>query len=380
MSFRSVDALQNTLASTVFQYAADRKKAAGRALGTLVEVIAYYLLRSWGLRDSIAIERPLAEYANPGITHNVEYSLHPILATERLEFSVKRMPLTAAKIRNALWKEGSRETEESKSQALLTTDGVLRNSCTIAGSTVGPYIAHLEAIVDLQCQVSVAHLHRHPFAIVECKRVGVEEGTRKGPQTIEKAKQGAYVARTVSCLQKVRLKDGRIGGLLQKADGTFTLGDYSDLLQRIISSSDPDPLREFIVTIGIVSNHGNWFTSTNPNKELKVLAQSYDWLVFLTDEGLSDFISELLLNPTRELEPARLAFIGSYAAQKVKNRFTKVQMDYRADAVLQRYFENHKERIESWFNVIAPQGRSLELLREELGLLVSKNWKRIFGL
>jgi hypothetical protein len=35
-----------------------------------------------------------------------------------------------------------------------------------------------------------------PYAMIECKRVGIEEGTTKGPQTIEKAKQGAYVAGT----------------------------------------------------------------------------------------------------------------------------------------------------------------------------------------
>ena len=52
MSYSSVDALQKTLAESVFAYAADRKKAAGRALGTLVEIITYYALCTWGLRNS----------------------------------------------------------------------------------------------------------------------------------------------------------------------------------------------------------------------------------------------------------------------------------------------------------------------------------------
>ena len=43
-----------------------------------------------------------------------------------------------------------------------------------------------------------------------------------------------------------------------------------------------------------MSNHGNWFTSGNQNKEMKVLAQSYDWLLFLTDDGLAQFITDLL--------------------------------------------------------------------------------------
>src|SRR6266567_1761981 len=102
MSYPSVDALQRTLADTVFKYAADKKKAAGRALGTLVEIITFYTLRSWGFRDSIAIERPLAEYANPDITHNVEYSLHPILWSEAVSFSGISPPISAAKLRKII--------------------------------------------------------------------------------------------------------------------------------------------------------------------------------------------------------------------------------------------------------------------------------------
>jgi len=62
--YQSVDALQKTLADTVFSYATDAKKASGRALGTLVEIITFYTLRAWNLRDHIAIERPLPEFAN----------------------------------------------------------------------------------------------------------------------------------------------------------------------------------------------------------------------------------------------------------------------------------------------------------------------------
>ena len=50
----------------------------------------------------------------------------------------------------------------------------------------------------------------------ECKRVGVEEGNKKGPQTIEKAKQGAYVARTVSSLQKIRIDSGELHGVIPR--------------------------------------------------------------------------------------------------------------------------------------------------------------------
>jgi hypothetical protein len=83
---------------------------------------------------------------------------------------------------------------------------------------------------------------------------------RKGPQTIEKAKQGAYVARMVSALQKIRLTDGSVGGIIQKRDGSFRQGNYYTLMAEIIASGDPEFLSRFILTVGVVSNHGNWFT------------------------------------------------------------------------------------------------------------------------
>jgi hypothetical protein len=47
MSFESVDRLQNMLAKEVFSYTKDPKKASGRALGTFVKIISFYLLESW---------------------------------------------------------------------------------------------------------------------------------------------------------------------------------------------------------------------------------------------------------------------------------------------------------------------------------------------
>jgi len=75
----SVDKLQKVLADKVFNHTIDPKKASGRALGTLVEIITYYLLKTWKLNNHISIERGLTEYGNPDIIHNVEYSLHPIM-------------------------------------------------------------------------------------------------------------------------------------------------------------------------------------------------------------------------------------------------------------------------------------------------------------
>lgn len=378
MSYPSVDQLQKILTEKVFRYAKDSKKAAGRALGTLVEIVTFYALKSWGLERNVAIEKPLPEFGNEDITHNVEYSLHPSTPLMTVEFSREALPITAKKIaKHQQIIELGISADAMRSHALLSKSMILRNACTVCDAGEIFINAYLDQLDKNQGKYSVAILQRRPFAIFECKRVGVEEGMRKGPQTIEKAKQGAYVARTVSALQKIRLTNGSMGGLIQKRDGSFRHGDYYKLMAEIIASGEPDLLSRFILTVGVVSNHGNWFTSENHNKELKVLAQSYDWLLFLTDSGIAQFIDELLFHPARELKAAREAFLASYTGAKGVNQFTKVQIALPADAALQSYFKSHKKVIEGWFNIIAPAGKRLAILKEELDMLKTKNWRDI---
>ena len=95
MAFESVDKLQKVLAEEVFNHTKDPKKAAGRALGTLVEIITYYLIKTWGLNNQISIERGLEEYGNPDITHNVEFSLHPIVRSTTITINKSDKSLTA---------------------------------------------------------------------------------------------------------------------------------------------------------------------------------------------------------------------------------------------------------------------------------------------
>ena len=238
-------------------------------------------------------------------------------------------------------------------------------------------MAHLEKFSKDRTEIEINILLRQPWAIVECKRVGIEEGASKGPQTIEKTKQGAYVARTISSLQKIRLADGRLGGLIYPENETPIIDEHSLLIDQIVNSDSEKILRRFTLSIGVVSNHGNWFSGTDRNKELEVLAASYDWLIFLTDRGLTEFIHELLLEPTSEAKATRDAFLSNYARKKKKNRFTKVQMDLEVDAVLQKYFSDHHEKIQKWFTVISPAGEDLATLRNQLESLRDKEWNDI---
>lgn len=365
MSYLSIDTLQNTLKDTVFLHTKDAKKAAGRALGTIVEMVTYYLLREWGLCDHISIERGLPEFGDKEITHNVEFTLHPILKLSNIEEKIG-LPITATKLTKCLPEETAASFEQVKNNRLLDANNTLRNSCPLAENNISLLVANAN-----KDGIHVAIQRKTPFAMVECKRVGVEEGCKKGPQTIEKAKQGAYVAQMTSALQKVWV-DGQRYGLVYK-NGSPVVKPYAELLKEVIE--DDAPLQDFILSIGVVSNHGNWFTAGNKNKEITVLANSYDWLLFLTDAGLAEFVHSLLLEPKPRYVAVRNAFIASYRKGKKANVFTKTRIDKNAHDALCEYFSSNRAKVEGWFNVIAPEGNSIENIKTTLAKLACKKWE-----
>lgn len=275
-----------------------------------------------------------------------------------------------------------------KTGASLLSNDVLRNACIIAKSLDTNLLCSIQSETEEVLYLHIYEQHKKPYAMLECKRVGVEEGMSKGPQTIEKAKQGAYVARVASALQKVRNQEGEMQGIIYRSDGTYLLKPFVELMEDIINSTDGELLRKFILTVGIVSNHGNWikrdgngelsFSEELFQKELMVLANSYDWLLFLTDQGLSQFIEQLLFNPNDENIFLKETFLASYAEKKTKNEFTKVQMNIQADALLLKYFKDNINTIEGWFNVISPSTKTLVNLQEELELLKNKNWIELY--
>ena len=370
--YDSIDNLQKALSESVFSYAKDKKKAAGRALGTIIEIITFYMLKQWGFEHNISIEQSLAEYSNENISHNVEYTLHPSKLIKEIVFTQNDIPISPAKISKSI---KTPDIVRKFTAPLLDRDMVLRNGCKLFTTKEGLIIANLKSRENHKYSVSIHELQHRPFAMFECKRVGVEEGTKKGPQTIEKAKQGAYVAKTVSSLQKIRLRSGEVGGVLEQPDEKIIHGNYQEIKKKLIYE-EQNLLKDFILTVGVVSNHGNWFTSDNHNKELKVLAQSYDWLLFLTDHGLAKFINDLLLTPLASYQAVRTAFIASYSPQKTRNIFTKIQINIEANNVLEKYFCEKQDEIISWFNIISPKF-NMEDLKNELKILTQKNWEEI---
>lgn len=377
MAYESVDKLQNALGEQVFHYTQDKKKAAGRALGTMIEIITYYLLKTWGFNNSTSIERRLVEYGNDEISHNVEYSLHPIISEYEVTIRNDGNSITSTKILKALENQIDISKFEKKTNNLLDKHNILRNACSIAESVDTFLLASFKYFGQENHELYIFEQLQKPYAMFECKRVGVEEGTSKGPQTIEKAKQGAYVARTASSLQKIRTDIGEKYGIIYRSNNQPYIKPYAELMEEVIYSSDSELLKKFILTVGVVSNHGNWFTAENQNKELKVLSQSYDWLIFLTDFGLAQFIDDLIFNPSPEYICVQEAFKNSYTADKKRNGFTKVKMDLASDAALLKYFTDNQNKIEAWFNIITPDNKAIINLKNEITELRSKNWRKI---
>ncbi|MBM2813942.1 MAG: hypothetical protein HW421_704 [Ignavibacteria bacterium] len=378
MAYDSAYKLQKTLETKVFNYAKDAKIAAEKALKILVEIITFYLLKTWEFNDNISIDYSLPEYGNPDITHKVDYALLPII-NEKIITIPKKIDFISP---NFLLKELQKndfdiEKFDFTKNQLLSRTKILRNACVIGHSTNSNLLAGFEKINEHTYDIRIYEQLLKPYAMIECKRVGVEEGMKKDPQTIQKAKQGAYVPRAVSSLQKIKDENGELKGIIYKSDNYYYIDDYSMLHKKIIKSDDKELLRKFVLTIGVVSNHGNWFTFNNPDKELKILAQSYDWILFLSDKGLAEFIEIFIQKPIEKYRIIRDAFSNSYAAVKKKNQFTKVQMNFESDAILLDYFENNLYLIEKWFNIISPANSNIDILKEQLVSLKNKPWNMI---
>lgn len=358
MSYKSIDTVQKELAENFFSRTNDAKKASGRALGTFIELITYYLLKHWNLQKALSIETKLPEYGNSKITHNVEFTLHKIIShTSNIPLTSKNITTNQIINNNGL----SDKIQKGSSKKLIEDKNVtiIKNS-TFLGSTENSfYLSYVNTINDTY---QYSELSNNAYAMFECKRVG-KEGNLKGPQTIEKAKQGAYVAKTVSSLQKVITPEGNIKGIYFDQLGNSHIDDYYFTIDKIVNGEIAD-IKNFILTIGIVSNHGNWFTEDNKNKELEVLSNAYDWLLFLSDEGLAKFIEDIF-----NIEVCRKAFQFSYSLNKENkknnNIFTKATISYEADKALTTYFNNNINKILSWFNILnQPDKTLLDLLKQ----------------
>jgi len=132
MGYSSVDEIQKQLQKEVFAHTQSSKKAAGRALGTIVEIVTYYLLKSWNLDGNISIEKRIPEFGDSDITHNVEFSLHPIFSQKEIEIELDGKTITPLRILNSLSDKTVKENLDLiKKSNYLLKKGVVRNACTL---------------------------------------------------------------------------------------------------------------------------------------------------------------------------------------------------------------------------------------------------------
>jgi hypothetical protein len=153
MRYESVDQLQKALTENIFHYAKDSKKAAGRALGTIVEIITFYLLKTWELHDCISIETRIPEYGNPDITHNVEYSLHPVLSKYEIEVPNEASSITANRILKALEDNLNLQSFDKTNNNLLSKHRIIRNACTVATSDTANLVASIMKKSDAKIMI-----------------------------------------------------------------------------------------------------------------------------------------------------------------------------------------------------------------------------------
>jgi len=107
-------------------------------------------LKEWGLIDYISIERKLAEYGNPSITHNVEFTIHPVIKNNVLdqEFTNK---LSSKDIAKALG-----ISSDLKNNMLIDNKSTIKNACLIAENKSFLIVSNIVKIVKNKITTSAA--------------------------------------------------------------------------------------------------------------------------------------------------------------------------------------------------------------------------------
>lgn len=371
MPYNSIDEIQSFIADSFFKKNKDPKKSAGRVLGTFVEIITYYLLKSFGFHKNMAIDTRLPEFDCRALTHKTELTLHRLrllksMAVDRnasfssddalKEFKFKPDDLLNDWMNNWMY---DRDFVLSPSEKII--DAPHGSSCIKNGVTIGRSSRYMYAVsVDSsEDTCTCSKLECVPFAAFKCRRSG-----GRGSKTFKQVKQGIYVMRTFSALRRVKTSGGAMKGFVLCAFGKYILDDYFKLMERILIG-DLRGLYGFTLTVGVVSNYGNWFTSDNPDDDIKALQHEYDWLLSISDDGLAKFAGHILSDA---MPACRAAFtsscsVNSATRRKNINTFTKSFIDYDADVELTKYFTDNADEILSWFNVMFPAGGSIDMLK-----------------
>lgn len=220
--------------------------------------------------------------------------------------------------------------------------------------------------LDDEDELKITNLSIDPVMFIECKRVGLEEGTTTGPQTIEKAKQAAYVALKSSKLQKI-VHEGQFLGVLADND-SLEYDTYEQLWNRLLEEENPEKLKGVTRSVLFVSDHGNWFPGGEEGKDIKILKGGFDWVIWVKDDGLIQLIQDLLIDD----ESVKNAFTKSYDPDRSgQSLLTKGRIEKEARDSIFSYVDNHRDTIiEEWFEVLESENKTFNDLIEETNKLL----------
>jgi len=366
----TVDDAQKYLKEAFFQHAKSQKKAAGRAIGTILEIIVYFILETYDLIKNMTVEYRLPEYGPNDVVHNVEYGIHPNIGTIQSEMSgtVHKNLQIPRSIQKAFGnskdlKRSIRVLEyNNKADRKIRINNRLFVSNIVDWNYDEIFVGHL--LDNSKGEILV--LQKSPIAYIECKRVGREEGTKTGPTSIEKAKQASYVALRTSRLQKF-FGDDAIYGILpiRTKDGIgFRVEPYSDLWLDLLRKERYEDLIGVVRSTVFVSNHVNWYINDREKKDLSVIKQSHDWTIWVNDYGIVEFIDKFLNKDCAVKDAFTLTYIDRKGGGSL---FTKTRMETEAYALLNKFFRSNIEHVKkNWLKVLSPSDRSLDDMMKEL--------------
>lgn len=370
-SSRSVDEVQRELEKSIFVERRDAFKATGRALGTIQEIIVYFLFEVYNIGERLFLEYPLPEYGRPDIVHNVEFSIHPLVSIEPIEYSGRvNKNIQFPKELKKNFKEQIKKIKTSvtliEKNREFDRETRIINPCFIRNINEWTYDKIFKAgYVEDTSGLFITNLSK-PISFIECKRVGLETGTTTGPQTIEKAKQAAYLALRCSKLQKIITSDDILGFLDLK--DRFICRPYEELWSEILDKKDVELLNGVVRSIIFLSNHINWYLNDIEKKDLHILKQSYDWTIWIEDKALAEFVKIFIL-PEGII---RNVFYKNYVQRsKGGTFFTKNRLDNEVYRILYSYFRRNKEEIaRNWLTVLSPEEKTfIDLINEIKNIL-----------
>lgn len=368
-----VDEVQKRLQEEIFKDRVDTKKAAGRALGTIQEIIVWFLLETHDLGVRTLLEYQLPEYGSNDILHNVEFSVHPLRSIDSLP--LKGTKNLSLRLPNKIINQHSKQKENLVSRVnVLETHRQfgrkvrLVNRCFVKNRVDWDYEEVYLGRYKNQNEGELVTISKTPIAFIESKRVGLEEGTTTGPQTIEKAKQASYVALRSSKLQKIFHSSG-VKGVIEMPDGKTIIDSYEKLWNDLIKKGETEMLRGVIRSIIFLSDHINWYVKGVEKKDLRILKQSYDWTIWIEDKGLAGFVEEFLLTDG----VVRDVFYKNYVERKKGGAlFTKNRLDDEVYSILFDFFQKNAKKIkETWLKVLTPKDRTFDDLVKELCMVLN---------